>query len=306
MEPIFVAEFTTNHMGNLNLLLKMVESAKLAGVDYIKMQKKDVNTFYSKEKLNSQYLSPYGKTYRDYRTIFEFSKDDFYRFDRKCKDLNIKWFTTIQDIPSMEEMLEFNLPFYKVASCNCINKNFLEAIKQNISKDKTIVISVAGRKLNEIENIIKLFDGYRLFILHCVAEYPCRAENLRLGNILRLKQMFESEDIKIGYSGHEEGIISTLAAIDFGAKMIERHFCQSRHSFVHHIECSLEPEEYKQLINLAHNSNLKSIYKPLLPPIAYEEHFGMSEIEEDFLLNCHYGNTYLHSKDKVAFHDSIF
>ena len=50
MKPGFVAEFTTNHMGNLNLLLKMAESAKYAGADYIKMQKKNVETFYTKEK----------------------------------------------------------------------------------------------------------------------------------------------------------------------------------------------------------------------------------------------------------------
>lgn len=141
--------------------------------------------------------------------------------------------------------------------------------------------------------------------MHCVAEYPCHAENLRLGNILKLKQEFESDNIKIGYSGHEEGIIPTLAAIDLGAMMIERHFCMSRHSFVHHIECSLEPDEYKQLIELSDAKDLKKIYEPLLPPVAFREHFGMSKIEEDFLLNCHYGNTYLHSKDKVAFHDSI-
>ena len=57
----FVAEFTTNHMGNLNVLLRMVERAVWAGCSYIKMQKKDVESFYSKEKLDSLFESPYGK-----------------------------------------------------------------------------------------------------------------------------------------------------------------------------------------------------------------------------------------------------
>ena len=65
----FVAEFTTNHMGNLNVLLRMVEGAAAAGCSLIKMQKKDVDSFYSAEKLASPYESPYGKTYGDYRQI---------------------------------------------------------------------------------------------------------------------------------------------------------------------------------------------------------------------------------------------
>lgn len=301
MKPVCVAEFTTNHMGNLNLLLKMAESAKYAGADYIKMQKKNVETFYTKEKLDSEYISPYGKTYRDYRTLFEFSKEDFMRFDKKCKELDIKWFTTIQDIPSMYEMLEFDLPMYKIASCNGNNKEFLNAVHSNIDKNKTIVISIAGRTLEEIEQIVKLFDGYNLYILHCVAEYPCNVSHLRLGNISRLRKEFESDRIKIGYSGHEEGFVPSLAAIDLGAKLVERHFCQNRHSFVHHIECSLEPDEYKMMVELSKRENLKEFYEPYLPPIAYQEKFGMSEIEAEFLLKSTYGNTYLHGHNILTF-----
>lgn len=294
---VFVAEFTTNHMGNLNLLFKMTESAKMCGADFIKMQKKDVENFYSKEKLNSEFVSPYGKTYYDYRKIFEFSKEDFQRFDIKCKDIGIKWFTTIQDIKSMYDMLEFDLPMYKVASCNSNNSEFLDAIKINVPKDKTLVISVAGRTLEDISRIIKKFDGYNLYILHCVAEYPCVECSLRLGNILRLKKEFETDKIKIGYSGHETGIIPSLAAVDMGANLIERHFCVSRDSFVHHIDCSLEPDEFKNMILLSKQKNLKKLYERYLPPAAYSESFGMSETEAEFLLKNHYGNTFLHHKN---------
>ena len=67
---------------------------------------------------------------------------------------------------------------------------------------------------------------------------------LRLGNIVALRQRYESEQIQIGYSGHEVGIVPSVAAMQLGARMIERHFCVSRRSFAHHIECSLEPAEY--------------------------------------------------------------
>lgn len=293
MYPKFVAEFTTNHLGNLNVLLQMVEKAAWAGCDYIKMQKKDVETYYTKEKLDAPHISPYGKTYRDYRTIFEFNEIGFDIFDQKCKELGIPWFATVQDIPSLHSMLQYDLDMYKIASSNARNKDFLREVAQNVPKNKTIVISVAGSTIKDIEETLSIFPDHRICLLHCVAEYPCPPETLRLGNINVLQERFESNRISIGYSGHEEGIIPTLAAVDQGVKMVERHFCLSRHSFVHHIECSLEPEEYKELTEIVRSGrNLDNLYAEL-PSTAFQSYFGMSEIEKCFLIEQKYGHKYI-------------
>lgn len=293
MFPSFVAEFTTNHMGNLNVLLRMVEKAAYAGCDYIKMQKKDVETFYTKEKLDVPYISPYGKTYREYRTIFEFGKEDYDRFNQWCRHLGIRWFSTVQDIPSLYFMLLYDLQMYKVASCNARNREFLKEVARNVPKSAGIVISVAGSTLCEIEESLNIFNDHHLHLLHCVAEYPCPPCSLRLGNIKVLERHFACDRISIGYSGHEEGIIPSLAAIDLGARMVERHFCLSRHSFVHHIECSLEPEEYKELIDIVKSGiDLKSIYADL-PSCAFDNIFGMSGVERSFLIEGTYGRKYI-------------
>lgn len=297
----FIAEFTTNHMGNLNVLLRMVEKAAEAGCSLIKMQKKDVLNFYSAEKLASVYESPYGHTYEEYRTLFEFNEEDFQRFDEKCKECGVDWFATAQDIASLQFLLEFDLPIYKVASSNSRNKELLAEIEMNIPRDKEVVISVAGSTLQEVEDTISLFPNHRLHVLHCVAEYPCRTQNLRLGNIPILKENFGDDRISIGYSGHEIGIVPTFAAIDAGAEMIERHFCLSRYSFVHHIECSLIPEEFKELTATVRNGrSLKPLYEDLLPPAAYQESFGMSAREQSFLVNQTYGTQYLHEKTEFS------
>jgi len=73
-----------------------------------------------------------------------------------------------------------------------------------------------------------------------------------------------SDRIKIGYSGHEEGYIPTLKAVALGMAMIERRFCLSRHSFVHHIECSLEPEEYAKLIYMILEAGSRDAFKEYL------------------------------------------
>lgn len=297
---MFVAEFTTNHMGNLNLLLRMVTSAKQSGADLIKMQKKDVENFYSAEKLACPYDSPYGKTYRDYRTIFEFSDEDLFRFDAKCKEENIGWFTTVQDIASLNFMLKYDLPIYKVASSNARNKDLLKEVSQSLPITKELVISVAGCTLRDIEQSINIFPNHNIFILHCVAEYPCKYSNLRLGNIKILKSRFEDNRIKIGYSGHEIGILPSLAAADLGASMIERHFCVSRKSFVHHIECSLEPQEFSQMVSIINSKkDLRDFYYSELPKEAFDQKFEMSDIEKNFLVNQTYGNNYLDDKSKM-------
>lgn len=278
-----VAEMTINHLGNLNLLLRMVDEAVKAGATSIKMQKKDVGTFYSQEKLDLSYDSPYGKTYRDYRSTFEFEPDEWWRFHEACIGHNIPYFTTVQDIPSLEFIRHFSQYRYKVASSNARNWPFLGEVSRQVPKHCEIVLSVAGSTLPEIEKALTFFrDHKRIYLLHCVAEYPCPVERLRLGNIAVLKREFGSEQVRIGYSGHEKGINGPLAAVAMGAEMIEKHFCLSRKSFAHHIECSLTPSEFQTMVSrIAKDS--------LLPEAPANSHFGMTDMEKSFLEHQTYG-----------------
>ena len=292
----FICEFTTNHMGNLNILLEMVKKASETGADYIKMQKKHVETFYTKDKLKKAYLSPYGKTYYDYRKIFEFNKRDFDVFDKECKKYNMKWFATAQDIPSLKFLMGYDLDMYKLASCNSNNKELLTQCAAIIPVDKTVVVSVAGRTLSQIESVINIFKNHKMIINHCVAEYPCQNKNLRFGNIKVLKEAFESDRVAIGYSGHEQGILQTYGAIQSGATCIERHFCLSRDSFVHHIECSLEPDEYKEMVTTVKTNRIPDNLMESLGSDCFGTHFGMSEMEESFLIKNTYGSEYITKK----------
>jgi len=289
---IFVAEFTTNHLGNLNLALEMALAAKKAGADFIKMQKKSVGTFYSADKLNSPYKSPYGKTYYDYRKVFEFDRSQFQIFNDYCDSIDMPWFCTVQDKSSLDMMLDFDLPMYKIASSNARDWDFIRYVNDNVSKDKPIVLSVAGSTLSEIRRAVNILTGEvqrTVYVLHCVAKYPCNDENLALGNIKAMQEQFENrQHIKIGYSGHEEGIEPTLHVVDMGVTMIERHFCLSRHSFAHHIECSLEPKEFNKLVNYEKISNRKH-----LPDLAFDTSFGMSDAQRDFLVDQTYGKKFL-------------
>jgi sialic acid synthase SpsE len=102
----------------------------------------------------------------------------------------------------------------------------------------------------------------------------------RLGNIPALQQVFNDENIHVGYSGHEVGFAPTIVAVTLGAKIIERHFCLSRHSFVHHIECSLEPDEFADMVNTIHQV-----------PAMMESGWGVKHSEKKFLKQGVYGGT---------------
>lgn len=286
-----VAEFTTNHAGNLNLLLRMVEKAAKAGATAAKMQKKDVETYYSLAKLDAPFESPYGYTYRDYRTTFEFGHEDWARFDKHCRKVGIPWFSTIQDEASLDFVFQYLPNRYKIASSNARSLGFLKMVAEKVPVACGIVVSVGGSTLDEIGEVVEIFRNHRrLWLLHCVAEYPCPEDRLRLGNIVELGRCFGSDRVKIGYSGHELGWQASLAAVQLGAQMIERHFCLSRHSFVHHIECSLEPHEFARM-----GQDIRRKTKPLIAKEAYEKRFGMTDKEAKFLKEQTYSNECLGS-----------
>jgi N-acetylneuraminate synthase len=106
---LVIADLTTNHFGDRNRLERMVRSARAAGADLIKVHKRNVESFYSQEQLESKYMSPFGHTFRDYRHALELSTEDFEFLDKLCNDLGIQWFASVLDEPSFRFMQQFEL-----------------------------------------------------------------------------------------------------------------------------------------------------------------------------------------------------
>jgi N-acetylneuraminate synthase len=295
---IFVAELCVNHLGSLNLALKMIEEAARIGCDYVKLHRKDVDTFYTPEKLAQPYASPFGKTWGDYRRMFEFSADEFWRIDGHCQRHSIGWFATAQDRESLEFLLQFDLPLIKIASCNARNESLIRAVTELTHPDTAIVLSVGGSTLNEIGHALSWLDGREVYLLHCVAEYPCEDNRLRLGNIPVLKNLFERDGTsRVGFSSHEIGVRATYAALGMDIAMLERHFALSRHSFAHGIECAIEPEEYAEVIRRYRaGEDLKAYTYPEWATYPFTTGFGMSDLEWDFLIDQKYGVKYIPSE----------
>ena len=124
----FIAEIGINHNGDINIAKSLIDNAKKTGFDCIKFQKRDIETVYSKEILDSQRESPWGSTTRDQKLGLEFDKNDYNEIDNYCKKKDIDWFASAWDLKSLEFLDQYNLKYAKIASAMIIDKNFLKQV----------------------------------------------------------------------------------------------------------------------------------------------------------------------------------
>jgi N-acetylneuraminate synthase len=247
--PLFVAELSINHLGMVGIAKKMIEAAKESGADLVKLKMKNVRDYYtdeSKEWRNFNFI--------EYRESLELSKSDFREIDEFTEELNIPWFATVHDTESREFIRQFDPPVYKVASMDSGKDTFVsETIDVCRQEDKPLVISMGGKDYEETREIVEDIEeaGIKAFVLHCVSMYPTPFGKCNINHILEMKEEFESESIKIGYSGHEQGIAPSLLAAEYGARMIERHLALTRDFKIHHIDAAITPEEFGEMTTIS-------------------------------------------------------
>ena len=218
-----VAEITTNHFGDLKLLKKMIKAAAESGADYIKLQKRDVETFYTKDILDTPYSSPFGSTFRDYRNGLELTEADFRLVDSWCNEFGIKWFVSVLDLSSYEFMKQFNLKIIKLPSTISEHIEFLEVVAKEFSGDVVLSTGMTDKKYEHY--ILQTFTNcHKLYLLQCVSSYPTMNEDANVA-IVRHYHDVSKENVKIipGYSSHDVGSLCCQLSVAAGALMVEKH-----------------------------------------------------------------------------------
>jgi hypothetical protein len=168
---LVTAELTTNHLGDRYRLERMVRAARAAGADLVKVQKRDVETFYSPEQLAARYVSPFGSTFRDYRNGLELDQDDFDFLDRLCRDLGIKWFTSVLDEPSFRFIRKFEPELVKLPSTISEHTDFLTRVAN--SYRGAIVLSTGMTDTAYEQWVLDTFNKCdRLYLMQCNSAYP--------------------------------------------------------------------------------------------------------------------------------------
>uniref|UniRef100_A0A7V2ZJY4 N-acetylneuraminate synthase n=1 Tax=Ignavibacterium album TaxID=591197 RepID=A0A7V2ZJY4_9BACT len=223
--PVFiVGEIGINHNGDIEIAKKMIEGAKKAGCDAVKFQKRTPELCVPKDQWNLERDTPWGRiTYIEYRHKVEFGEKEYAEIDRYCKELDIMWFASCWDEPSVDFIEQFNPPIYKTPSASLTD---FELLKKHKALNKPVMMSTGMSTMEQIEAAVNFFGKDNLLLAHATSAYPCKNEelNLRMINTLRNKY----PDIPIGYSGHEVGLAPTWAAVALGACFVERHITLDR------------------------------------------------------------------------------
>jgi N-acetylneuraminate synthase len=190
----------------------------------VKLQKRNPLTFYSKEKLDSPYDSPFGETFRDYRLALELEESDFVKVDDLCNQLGITWFASTLDIESFNFMLQFDPERLKLPSTISEHSDLLEFVSRNFKKE--LVVSTGYTDERYQSKVLDLFRTVeKLYLLQCVSAYPAKTIETQIGVVRAYRDLSMSKHPNLipGYSSHDIGSLVSMLAVAAGAKMIEKH-----------------------------------------------------------------------------------
>lgn len=238
-----IGEIGINHNGSLENALALIRAAKDAGLDAVKFQKRTPEICVPEHQRNQMRETPWGYIpYLDYRYKVEFDEAEYREIDRYCKELDIDWFASSWDIPSVEFIEAFDPPTHKLPSALLTDKALLRAYR---ATGKPLIVSTGMSTLEEIKDAIDLIGEDDLILCHATSSYPCPPEELNLNMIHTLRDMF---NCPIGYSGHEVGLVTSVVAVAMGACLVERHITLDRSMWGSDQSASVEPQGVRSLV----------------------------------------------------------
>jgi len=217
-----IAEIGINHNGDIEIAKKLIDLASVAGCNAVKFQKRTVDIVYSAEELDKPRESPFGDTNRDLKFGLEFEKTEYDIIDSYCREKKIQWFASCWDEESVDFIDQYDVPCFKISSASLTDDALLRHIR---AKSRPIILSTGMSTLDQINHAIDVLGKEELVILHSCSTYPSDYDELNLKVIPSFKEYY---GIPIGYSGHETGLPSTVAAVAIGASVIERHITLER------------------------------------------------------------------------------
>ena len=260
-ELLFIAEVSANHLGSLTRAKQIVVAAANAGANAVKFQTYTAETMtlnIDSFKVADDHELWGGQRlydlYEQAHTPWEWHAELF----ELCKTLNVIPFSSPFDLTAVDFLESINAPMYKIASLETGDHRLIRAVAET---GKPVIVSTGATELSEIEelvNVVEKTGNRNLTLLLCTSSYPSDPSDSHLSRIDTLRDRF---NVKVGLSDHTLGIGVSIAAIAFGATVIEKHFTLSRSDGGADSAFSMEPHEFTQLV-LEGKSAFRSIGDP--------------------------------------------
>lgn len=243
-QPCYViGEIGINHNGDIEIAKKLIDVAEASGCNAVKFQKRTPELCVPMAQRTQMRDTPWGYiTYMEYREKTEFGQAEYAEIDRHCREVGIAWFASCWDEPSVDFMQRFNVPCFKIASATLTDDNLL---KHTRATGKPIVLSTGMSTLEEIDHAVEILGTKDLILLHAVSTYPAHYNELNLRAIQTLRDRYK---VPVGYSGHETGIATSVAAVALEACAVERHITLDRAMWGSDHAASLEPSGLTRLV----------------------------------------------------------
>lgn len=245
-----VAEMSANHNQDLDRAIRIIEAAKEAGADAIKLQTYTPDTLTIRSDKECFRIG--GGTLWDGRTLYDLYSEAYmpWEWQRKLKaiadDLGIDLFSTAYDPSAVHFLEEMGVPVHKLASFENVDIPLIEKMART---GKPLIISTGMATLGEIEQAVQAgrsAGATEIVLLKCTSAYPAPSEEMNLRTIPHLAETFH---VPVGLSDHTLGIAVPVAAVGLGACIVEKHLTLSRDIPGPDSAFSLEPHEFKVMVD---------------------------------------------------------
>jgi N-acetylneuraminate synthase len=246
--PYVIAELSGNHNGDIGRALRLIELAKEAGADAVKLQT------YTADTMTLDHDGP-GFTIKgglwDGRRLHELYREAHTPWDwhprlfQHAAEAGITCFSAPFDAGAVELLERLNAPAYKIASFEIVD---IPLIRRAAKTGKPLIISTGMANADEIDEAVTAAregGAGGIALLHCVSGYPTPPED---ANLARIPALAGKYDCPIGLSDHSLGADVAVASVTLGASMIEKHFTLARADGGPDAAFSLEPDEFARLV----------------------------------------------------------
>jgi pseudaminic acid synthase len=244
-----IAEVSANHNGKLERALEIVRAAKLAGADAVKLQTYTPDTITLKS--DSPLFRHGGEGLWANRDLYSLYQEAYTPWEwhpalkALADELDLTLFSTPFDHTAVDFLEKLEVPAYKIASFELVD---VPLIQQVARTGKPLILSTGMGTLDEIAEAVNAFHtagGKELALLKCTSAYPSPPAAMNLRTLRDLHMRF---NVPAGLSDHSMGHTVAVAAVALGAAIIEKHFTLSRSDPGPDSAFSMEPAEFKVMI----------------------------------------------------------